>query len=131
MDRNILLIFLIFALIINNICCAGVGAGAISIFSSNFLRHGGSSSINTNGIGYVKNAYNSYALKDDSNSNKHSLSSFEKLNSKKYIISSNISNNYNTINCPVECICTGLSIDCSYKNLKKVPKNIPINVIKV
>ena len=130
MDRNILLIFLIFAVILNSICCAGVGAGAISIFSSNFLRHGGSS-INTNGIGYVKNAYNSYALKDDSNSNKHSLSSFEKLNSKKYIISSNISNNYNTINCPVECICTGLSIDCSYKNLKKVPKNIPINVIKV
>jgi hypothetical protein len=128
MDRNIYIIFLIYAFVVNSISCAGVGAGAISIFSSNFLRRGGSSSINTNGISYVKNGNNNYALKDETN--KYS-NNFEKLNSKKFIISSNISNNYNNINCPVECICTGLSIDCSYKNIKKVPKNIPINVIKV
>ena len=38
----------------------------------------------------------------------------------------------NTVSdCPVECVCTGLSIDCSYRELTQVPKNIPKNVIKV
>ena len=40
-------------------------------------------------------------------------------------------NNRFRLDCPIECTCTGLSIDCSYRELKQVPKNIPKEVIKV
>lgn len=36
-----------------------------------------------------------------------------------------------SIVCPLECLCQGLSIDCSSKSLKYVPKNIPSNRIKM
>lgn len=36
-----------------------------------------------------------------------------------------------SIVCPLECLCQGLSIDCSSKGLKYVPKNIPSNRIKM
>ncbi len=33
--------------------------------------------------------------------------------------------------CPNECSCQGLSIDCSYRRLTRIPRLIPNNVIKV
>lgn len=34
-------------------------------------------------------------------------------------------------NCPVSCVCQGLSVDCSSRGLKQVPKSIPTNAIKM
>ncbi|CAF0707250.1 unnamed protein product [Brachionus calyciflorus] len=34
-------------------------------------------------------------------------------------------------NCPIECACQGLSIDCSNRGLTKIPKDIPPNIIKI
>lgn len=36
-----------------------------------------------------------------------------------------------SINCPAECVCQGLSVDCSHRDLKQVPKNIPSNAIRL
>lgn len=43
----------------------------------------------------------------------------------------NIKLSNNNYKCPSECICLGLSIDCSNRRLTRVPKYIPFNVIKV
>jgi hypothetical protein len=34
-------------------------------------------------------------------------------------------------NCPVSCVCQGLSVDCCSRGLKQVPKSIPTNAIKM
>ncbi len=33
--------------------------------------------------------------------------------------------------CPGECVCQGLSVDCSSRGLKQIPKNIPTNAIRL
>jgi len=33
--------------------------------------------------------------------------------------------------CPAQCTCQGLSVDCSSRGLKHVPRNIPLNAIKM
>jgi hypothetical protein len=33
--------------------------------------------------------------------------------------------------CPSECNCQGLAVDCSSRSLKHVPKNIPVNAIRL
>lgn len=104
--------------------CAG-GAGAISIFSSNYLRRSGASTSNLNSP-LLGSSFD--------------LNSPSRLNNKLKVSQSSASANINANNaaaylnnkdCPVECACQGLSIDCSNRGLKQVPKNIPLNVIKV
>ena len=53
-------------------------------------------------------------------------------NYKQYLVarSSNYTA-YNKPDCPGQCVCKGLSIDCSNRNLVEVPKKIPFNVIRV
>lgn len=34
-------------------------------------------------------------------------------------------------NCPAVCSCQGLSVDCSSRGLKLIPKNIPSNAVKL
>jgi hypothetical protein len=63
--------------------------------------------------------------------NKSPISLNRKFNS--FTLGDDATNNNNRfrLDCPIECTCTGLSIDCSYRELKQVPKNIPKEVIKV
>jgi len=64
---------------------------------------------NKNNKSPLNRKFNSFTLGDDATNN----------------------NNRFRLDCPIECTCTGLSIDCSYRELKQVPKNIPKEVIKV
>lgn len=90
---------------------AGSAAGTLTIFSSNYLK-----SNKQNNIFNQKSSYNNSPFK----------------NYKQYLVarSSNYSA-YNKPDCPNQCVCKGLSIDCSNRNLAQVPQNIPLNVIRV
>ena len=68
-------------------------------------------------------------------SNKNTFSAANRnLNKQKFSVFAEEASNGGTglsVDCPAECSCAGLAIDCSYRELKQVPKNIPKNVIKV
>jgi hypothetical protein len=92
----------------------------VSAISSNYLRKGGSSSS-------TAAARLPYSFVN----NKQSQSSFTPAPYEQPFVNSNNNNNNNNEQCPTECTCQGLSIDCSGRVLTQVPKNIPKNVIKV
>ena len=66
-------------------------------------------------------------------SNKHKYAQSNRNFNNRRFNSFNADSSFTSLNseCPPECACSGLSIDCSYRELKQVPKNIPKNVIKV
>lgn len=114
---KLLFLTLVLFLICNSVCSAVGAGGALSIFSSNYQRRANTNPINK---ALSPNFYNS----ENTRKSKSSYSN-RSVNS----LSSSISNNDK--NCPLECVCQGLSIDCSNRGLRFVPKNIPLNVIKV
>lgn len=105
---------------------AAAGAGAMSIFSSNYLRRSqANSNQNQNQNSFYKQSIG------QSDENKKTNNRINLINRSS---NSNLppNNNYNfNKNCPKECLCQGLAIDCSNRGLKYVPKNIPTNLIKV
>jgi hypothetical protein len=108
---------------------AAAAVGAMSILSSNLLRHGSlGSSDQTQNSNYIYNAYNynknnnnndeytqinngNFGNNYNNNKMKDSFNEFYE-NKSKLLIN-------NLLNCPRECDCDGLSIDCSnrYFNL--------------
>ncbi len=71
---------------------------------------------------------NQPSILSSSASNKHSA-----VKSNKRRINTNQNKSASMLNspCPVECACQGLSVDCSSRGLKHVPKNIPTNAIRL
>ena len=76
-----------------------------------------------------ENFFSSF-ISNKNNNNKPVSTLNRKFNLKNNFDDDSFNNNFR-LDCPIECTCTGLSIDCSYRDLKQVPKNIPKEVIKV
>ncbi len=119
--------WLLTSVIIATINAGGSPAGSLAIFSSKYLKQ-------TNDQN--KNNQNSYSYDDPYNRNKFNPYA----GYKQYIVprspdtevdSDIFHASKNPNDCPSECTCKGLSIDCSNRNLIKVPENIPSNIIRV
>ena len=103
-----------------NILASNVSAATMSLFSTQQLRNGISSSINERPNFRFMQTYTSKSNKNN------------RIKIKKRLPNSNKLRSNLKIDCPSECSCPSeLSIDCSYRSLFSVPKNIPKEVIKV
>ncbi len=114
--------------IIATINAGGSPIGSLAVFSSNYLKKTADQNINNQNQyenSYNKNKFNPY----------NPYAGY-----KQYVVprspdadsdSESDHASIYTSNCPDKCTCKGLSIDCSNRNLIKVPENIPSNIIQV
>jgi hypothetical protein len=113
---NIILIVIIIIFVNLKYTYSGVTTTQLSLFSSQHLIKG----IASNKI--YSNSYQKNDLKLSVNQSIDYKPNKKQKTSNKLIFLKN---------CPYPCSCQGLSVDCSYRSLTLVPKNIPKHIIKL